>query len=305
MTTATEPKPRFKIKDSPSRKVFLVFNYAFLSFSALICLLPIVNMLAISFSSGTAAVSGYVTLWPVEFTLDAYAYVASKAEFWNSFLVSLERIGLGVPATLVVTILTAYPMSKDRHTIPGRDFYTYFMLVPMLFSGGLIPWYLTVRTLGLTNNILGFVIPSLVMIYQIILMMNFIRGLPKEIEESAFIDGAGPMRMLVTIIVPLCVPSIATIALFTIVGHWNSWFDGLILMDSKKLYPLQTYLQTIISKSNPSTRMNGSERLRFAEMNNKTFRAAQIFIASVPVLLAYPFLQKYFTKGIVLGSVKG
>lgn len=296
---------RNTIKEPPSRIVFLAFNYLFLSVSALVCLMPILNVLAVSFSSGSAAVAGYVSFWPVQFTLDAYEYVASKAEFWNSFLISLERIVVGVPATLLVTILAAYPMSKDKRTIPGRDFYTYFMLIPMLFSGGLIPWFLTVRTLGLTNNFLGLIIPSMAAIYQVILLMNFIRGLPKEIEESAFIDGAGPIRLLVGIIVPLSVPCIATITLFTIVGHWNSWFDGLILMDSKKLYPLQTYLQTIITKADPSNRMNGQERQIFADMNNKTFKAAQIFIAAVPVLISYPFLQKYFTKGIVLGSVKG
>jgi putative aldouronate transport system permease protein len=296
---------KYRIRESTARKAFLLFDYLFLSFSALTCLLPLVNMLAISFSSGNAAIAGYVKFLPVQFTLDAYKYVASRGEFWNSFLVSVERIALGLPLGLLVTVLTAYPMSKDSRVMPGRNFYTYFILIPMLFGGGLIPWFLTVRALGLTNNLLGLVIPGLVGTYYVILMMNFMRNLPKEIEESAFIDGAGPLTTLFKITLPLCLPSLATIALFTLVAHWNAWFDGIILMDSKKMYPLQSYLQSLIVQNDPRKMMNGSEQRAFAAMNLKTFKAAQIFIATVPVLAAYPFLQKYFTKGIVLGSVKG
>lgn len=292
------------IKPSKSRIVFLIFNYIFLTASALLCLLPIINLLALSFSSASAASAGYVKLWPVGFTLDSYKFVAGNKQFWISFGVTLKRIVIALPLTLFIIVLTAYPMSKDKKVMPGREFYTYFLIFPMLFGGGLIPWYLTVRKLHLTNNIWGLVVPGLVPVFSIILLMNFFRNLPKEIEEAAFIDGAGPILALFKIFIPLSLPSLATITLFTVVGHWNSWFDGIILMDSTKMYPLQSYLQTLLVQVDPR-KITSRDLSMLNTVNNRTFKAAQIFIATVPILLFYPFLQKYFTKGIVLGSVKG
>lgn len=292
------------IKPSKSRIAFLVFDYIFLAASALLCLLPIINLLALSFSSANATSAGYVKLWPVDFTLDSYKFVANNAQFWTSFGITLKRIALGLPLTLLIIVMTAYPMSKDKTVMPGRDFYTYFFIFPMLFGGGLIPWYLTVRKLGLTNNIWGLIVPGLVPVFSIILLMNFFRNLPKEIEEAAFIDGAGPMLVLFKIFLPLSLPCIATITLFTVVGHWNSWFDGIILMDSTKMYPLQSYLQSLLVQVDPR-KITSRDLSAMSTVNNRTFKAAQIFIATLPILLMYPFLQKYFTKGIVLGSVKG
>jgi len=292
------------IGESPSRKLFLAFNAIVLAASAVICLLPMINLLAVSLSSAPAAAAGYVKLWPVDFTLDSYEYVARQHMFWITFGVTLKRIALALPLTLLVILVTAYPMSKDSRHVPGRAFYTYFFLIPMLFGGGLIPWYLTVRALHLTNTIWGLVIPGLLPVFSVILLMNFFRNLPKEIEDAAFIDGAGPITALVTIFVPLSLPCIATIALFTLVGNWNSWFDGIILMDSTRMYPVQSYLQSLLVQIDPSkvTSLNLDE---VNKVSNRTFKAAQIFIATVPILLVYPFLQKYFTSGIVMGSVKG
>lgn len=292
------------IKPSKARIVFLIFDYIFLTASAAICLLPIINLLALSFSSASAAAAGYVKLWPVDFTLDSYKFVAAKMEFWVSFGITLKRIALALPLTLFIIVITAYPMSKDRRVMPGRNFYTWFFIFPMLFGGGLIPWYLTVRKLGLTNNIWGLVVPGLVPVFSIILLMNFFKNLPKEIEDAAFIDGAGPLVALFKIYIPLSMPSLATITLFIIVGHWNSWFDGIILMDSTRMYPLQSYIQTLLVQVDPRN-INERTLALVKTVSNRTFKAAQIFVATVPVLIAYPFLQKYFTKGIVLGSVKG
>jgi putative aldouronate transport system permease protein len=292
------------IKPSPVRRVFLAFDYLFVGAAALLCVLPIVNLLALSFSGASAAAAGVVRLWPVNPTLASYRLVLEAGAFWRSFGVSLIRIGLALPLTLVVVVLTAYPLSKTKKVMPGRDAYTYYLLVPMLFGGGLIPWYLTIRALHLTNTVWGLVIPGLVPIFNVILLMNFFRGLPKEIEDAAFMDGAGPVRTLASIYVPLSTACIATITLFTIVQHWNSWLDGIILMDTLEQYPLQSYLQSILVQVDPK-KINALNLEKTKAISERTFRAAQIAIAMVPIFAAYPFLQKHFTKGIVMGSVKG
>jgi putative aldouronate transport system permease protein len=291
-------------KPSPGRFAFLSIDVIVVCLAAFMCLLPIINLIAVSFSSPSSAAAGIVRLWPVKPTIAPYRMVLESSAFWRSFGISLLRIGLALPLTMVVVTLTAYPLSKDSRVMPGRNFYTYFLLVTIMFGGSLIPWYLTMRALRLTNTIWGLVIPTLTPVFNIILLMNFLRGLPKEIEDAAFMDGAGPLQTLWMIIVPLSKPCLATIALFTIVQHWNSWFDGIVLMDSTNRYPLQAYLQSILVKVDPRTIISRNLKSTMA-ISERTFRAAQVTIAMVPILCAYPFLQKYFTKGIVLGSVKG
>ena len=293
------------IRPSRQRIAFLVCNYVFLLICALLCLFPLVHVLAISFSSASAAAAGLVSIFPVDFSIESYRYVASKTEFWTAFGVSVTRIALVLPMTLLVTILAAYPLSKSKRVFRARPFYTYFFLVTMLFSGGLIPWFITIKTLGLTNTIWALVVPGIVQVFNTILLMNFIRDLPAELEEAAFVDGSGPLTILFRIIFPLMKPAIATISLFVIVGNWNEWFTGLILMDHPSKYPLQTYLQTIISPTAKISLIDPKNLELMKKINERTFRASQIFIAMFPVLVVYPFLQKYFTKGLVLGSVKG
>ena len=296
---------------SPSRTLFLVANALFLTLAAAVCLFPMIHVLALSFSSARAAAAGWVSLFPVEFTLSSYVYVASKSEFWRSFVVSIQRIALALPLTLLVTVLSAYPLSKGKERFHARPFYTYFFLVPMLFSGGLIPWYLVIRQVGLIDRLAALVVPQLVVVFYCILLMNFFRDMPKEIEEAAIVDGAGPIAALFRVILPLAKPPIATIALFIIVGHWNEWFQAIILMNSPERYPLQTYLQSVISPTafelavSSQSAMSPAELERMREISDRTFKSAQIFVAMIPVLAIYPFLQKYFTKGLVLGSLKG
>ncbi len=293
------------IRKSPQRTAFLVFDYAFLLLSALLCLFPLVHVLAISFSSAVAAAAGRVSIFPVEFTLASYEYVASKGAFWTAFGVSVMRIALILPLTLLVTVMAAYPMSKSAKVFRARPFYTYFLLITMLFSGGLIPWFLTIRGLGINNTIWALVIPGIAQVFNTILLMNFIRDLPAELEEAAVVDGGGPLTILFRIILPLMKPALATISLFVIVGNWNEWFTGIILMDHPSKYPLQSYLQSIISPTTNIQLIDPKNLDLLKKINERTFKAAQIFIAMFPVLVLYPFLQKYFTKGLVLGSVKG
>jgi len=293
-----------QMRVSAGRKAFMVSNYILLSITAFICILPLINVLALSFSSRSAAAAGYVKLWPVDFTLASYEYALGKHEFIDSFFVSLKRVSLGYIVNMLMTIFVAYPLSKEKSTFRWRNFYAWFFIVTMLFHGGLIPTYMTIKSLGLLDTIWALVLPGAVPVFNVILLMNFFRELPKEIEEAAYIDGAGHWIALWRIYFPLSKPALATISLFTLVGHWNSWFDGLIYMNSSQNYPLQSYLQTVVITVDSST-MSSSELLSLAEISDRTFKAAQVFLAAFPILMIYPFLQKYFMKGLVLGSVKG
>jgi putative aldouronate transport system permease protein len=293
-------------KQSMGRRLFVAVNYIFLSLVAFICLLPLLNQLAISFSTDAAVSTGTVGLLPKQFTLKSYIFMARKPEFFSSLLVSLERISLAVPISLVVSILAAYPLSKQNSQFKARKYLIWYFIVPMLFWGGLIPTYMAVRNTGLINRIWALVIPGAVNVFNILLLMNFFRNIPRELEEAALIDGAGNMRVLVSVILPVSAPVIATVTLFFIVNHWNSWFDGLIYMNSPARYPLQTYLQTRVISHN-MTAMDSLREVRemSAGVSDRTGKAAQLFLSALPILAVYPFLQKYFTTGIVMGSVKG
>lgn len=285
------------------RKLFLICNFIFLASVSLLCLMPIIHILALSFSSGQAASAGKVILWPVEFTTAAYSNVFGKPEYLRAFWVSIQRVLMGTTISMFLTIITAYPLSKDSRQFRLRTFYSWFFVFTILFSGGLIPNYLTVKNLGMLDTIWALVLPGAVTVFNVILLLNFYRSLPKELEESSLLDGAGQFTTLWKIYVPLSLPALATTGLFTMVGHWNSWFDGMIYMNHPENYPLQTFLQTIIIKMD--FRFIKPERAELMlKLSDRTSRAAQIFVAAFPILIVYPFLQRFFIKGIVMGSVK-
>ncbi|WP_312029649.1 carbohydrate ABC transporter permease [Paenibacillus sedimenti] len=283
---------------------FSVLNTSFLILVSLICVLPLIHIIAVSFSSSTAAATGQVKLWPVDFTLASYNYTASRAAFWQSMLVSLKRIAIGTPLNLLLTILVAYPLSKSTGSFRLRVVYAWIFFMTMLFHGGLIPWYSTIKQYNLLDTIWALVLPGAVPVFSVVLLLNFFREVPKELEEAAFIDGASHWTTLWNIYVPVSKPALATLALFSMVDHWNSWFDGLLLMGDPRHYPLQSYIQTIVIQQNLSN-MSRDEALNLALISDRTLKASQIFLGSLPIIAAYPFLQKYFVKGIVLGSVKG
>ncbi|QJD84026.1 carbohydrate ABC transporter permease [Cohnella herbarum] len=283
---------------------FAVANSAFLLAVALICLLPLIHIIALSFSSSSAASAGYVKFWPVDFTLASYEFTASRSAFWVSMLTSIERIAIGTPLNLLLTILVAYPLSKTTEQFRFRLVYAWVFFLTMLFNGGLIPWYITIKQLGLLDSIWALVLPGAVPAFSIVLLLNFFRAVPKELEESAVIDGAGSWTTLWRIYVPISKPAIATLALFSMVDHWNSWFDGLILMGDPSHYPLQSYIQTIVVQMNLGS-MSMEELKNLARISDRTLKASQIFLGSLPIIAVYPFLQRFFVKGIVLGSVKG
>ncbi|NHN30797.1 carbohydrate ABC transporter permease [Paenibacillus agricola] len=285
------------------RKLFVLINYTLLVGLAILCILPLVNVFAISLSSSSAAAAGYVKLWPVEFTWKAYEFIVQKPEFLRSLGVTLQRVLLGVTLNMVLVILVAYPLSKEASALKGRTFYAWIFVFTMLFNGGLIPLYMTIKALGLLDTIWALVLHHALPVFNILILLNFFRGLPKEMEEAAFMDGAGHWTVLWRIFVPLSTPSLATLLLFSIVGQWNAWFDGIIFMNSPNNYPLQSYLYTVVTAVD--TLLAGSVDMEMlAEVSDRTAKSAQLFLGALPILLVYPFIQRFFMKGIVLGSVK-
>ena len=270
---------------SVGRKIFTVLNYCLMAILALICLIPIINVLATSLSSSAAASSGAVKLWPVDFTLESYRFVTDKPEFMRSFWISVKRVLVGVPVSMLLTILIAYPLSLEGK-LKGRKLYVVFFLITMLFSGGLIPWYMTISKVGLIDNFWALILPSAVSVYNVIILMNFFRQLPQSVLEAAYIDGASHFRTLFQVVVPMSLPSIATLT-----------------MNSPANYPLQSYLQTVIVNRDMSL-MSTTDILTSSLVSDSTSKAAQTFVAALPVMIIYPFLQKYFAAGIQLGSVK-
>ncbi len=298
-------KENHKIKDGS--KAFDIINYIFLALIAGICLLPIINVLAISFSSSAKAGAGLVKLWPLDFNILSYKYALTKPQFLISLTISLKRVVLGLIINMACTIFTAYPLSKSSKELSGRNIYAWFMFITMIFSGGLIPQFMVIKEMGLMNSIWSLILPGAIPVFNVLILMNFFKQLPKEISESAFVDGAGHLTILFKLYLPLSLPSLATLTLFIVVGHWNEWFSGMIYMSSPEKYPLQTYLQSIIVVRDSSTLASASKETleMLSTVSDKTLKSAQIFIAAAPILAVYPFVQKYFVKGLTVGSVKG
>jgi len=286
-----------------SRKLFQLCNVLFLLLLSILCLLPIIHVLAVSFSSQVEVAAGEVFFWPVEWNLKSYQYVIDKPEFFRSMNVTMQRVVLGTIVNMSLTALCAYPLSKEVKAFRFRTFFAWYFVFTILFNGGLIPWYLTIKGAGLLDSIWALVLPGAVPVFNVILLLNFFRGLPKELEESAHLDGAGHWTILWRIFIPLSLPAMATVTLLTVVGHWNTWFDGLILMNHPVNYPLSSYLQTVIVMPDLS-KLTREDQALLQVISSDTTRAAQIFVGMLPILLVYPFLQRFFIKGIVLGSVK-
>ncbi len=276
----------------------------FLLLLTMLCLLPIVHTLATSFSSRAAVISGRVGLLPVGFSTIAYERILDDSMFIQSFKNSVVRVILGGSINLVLTILTAYPLSRSRERFPQRNIYMWYIVFSMLFAGGIIPSYLLIKNLGLLDTIWVLVLPGALPIFNMLVLMNYFRGLPSEIEEAAVIDGASAWVMMVKIMVPLAIPSIATVTLFSIVNHWNAFFDGVIYINSGTKKPLQTYLQSLVIDQSQFMNMTAEERQRLEELTSKNFNAAKLLVSMIPILAVYPFLQRFFVTGLVLGSVK-
>lgn len=287
--------------------VFDIVLAIILGIACVTCVLPFVNLLAVSFSGSTAVAAGKVGFIPVDFTVASYKYILEDGKFFQALFVSVERVVVGTLLNLVLMVLTAYPLARTKGELFGRKFYVVFFVLTMLVSGGMIPTYLLVSGLGLKDSIWALVLPGALPVSNMVILMNFIRELPNELEEAASLDGASPFQILVKIILPLLKPALATVGLFCMVNHWNEWFNGMLYMSNPKNYPLQTYLQSLLTNFEEIMKGDSSYDIKtlLSMMNVRTGRAAQLFLGALPIMLVYPFLQKYFTKGLVLGSVKG
>jgi len=240
------------------------------------------------------------------FTLEAYNFAFMSGRFMDSLWVSVQRVVLGVSINMILMVLTAYPLAKSTANFSARNFYMAFFAFTMIFGGGIIPFFILISNINWLDTIWSLVVPGGLPIFSMLILMNFIRGLPKELEEAALIDGAGYFTTLVVVLLPVLKPALATVALFAFLHHWNEWFLGMIFMRNPSNYPLQTYLQTLLVNFRELIRAAGPDIMALvSRMNERSGRAAQLFLGMLPILAIYPFLQKYFTRGLVIGSVKG
>lgn len=269
-----------------------------------LCLLPLLNVVALSFSGKQAALSGQVGLLPVDFTWSSYEYLVADPRFFKAFWVSTKRVLLGGGLNLLLTLLTAFPLSLEKSEFPARNRYMWLVVFCMLFNAGLVPWYFVIKYTGIMDTIWALVLPGAVPVFNVILLMNFFRGIPKALKEQASIDGVGAMGLLFKIYVPLSLPAIATVTLFSVVNHWNNFFDGMLLINTPEKVPLQTYIQSLVVRISDLSQTTLTAEQLTEKMSQRTFNAAKIVVSAIPILMIYPFMQKYFVKGITLGSVK-
>ncbi|MCY9665491.1 carbohydrate ABC transporter permease [Paenibacillus alginolyticus] len=289
------------IQTSLGEKIFTVVNHIFFILLGLSTIFPFINLIAKSLSSESAVVSGMVTLYPIDFQIGTYKYVASNSLFLNAFMVSITVTLVGSLLALFMTTLAAYPLSKPR--LRGRKFFIIMYLFTMLFSGGLIPTYLLMHKLNLIDKLPVLFLPFMINVYNMLIVKSYFESLPDSLEESAKMDGASNMTILVRIILPLSMPVLATIALFYAVTFWNDYFTSLIYINSVEMKPLQLYLKELfVSSTDAFMRTNVDASLN---VSPQSIQAASIILATLPILFVYPFLQKYFVKGVLVGSVKG
>ncbi|WP_298844615.1 carbohydrate ABC transporter permease [uncultured Clostridium sp.] len=280
-----------------------------LLFVAIITLYPFLNILAISFNNGLDTLRGGIGIWPREFTLDNYAVVFSNSRVISSFIITLSRTIVGTITSVLFTAVFSYAMSKPY--LKFKRFYMTLCIITMYFGGGMIPNFVLMQKLHLTNNYLVYIIPGLLSVWNMILMITFFKGIPAEIEESAKLDGAGDFIIFIKLIIPVSTPIIAVIALYNAIGNWNSWFDAFLYIQDRNLYPLQIVLKDIINSNSigdmlPAAQQAASNAIsHMSAITTKSITAATMMVTIGPIILVYPFLQKYFLKGVMIGSIKG
>lgn len=284
-----------------AERSFQLFNQILMIILALVCLVPLLHVLALSLSSSAAVMSNQVTFWPIGLNMNAYVKALENPNFLPALGLSAERTILSLVISLTVNCLAAYVLSKGggRDGIAGYKGFVGFFIIAMLFNGGMIPTYLLVTKMGLYNTVWALVLPGAVNVFYLILIMNFFKALPKELEEAAFMDGANHWQVFARMFLPLSLPVLATVGLFMVVNDWNEWFMGSIYMKGDHV-PLSTLLKSIIALPN----VDASNADEVAKFNNRSLRAAQVLIGALPILMIYPVLQKFFTQGIVIGAVK-
>lgn len=294
-----------KVQRPASERVMMVVITIFMVLFCFCTLYPFINTLAISFNEGPDTLKGGIYFVPRIFTFQNYEEIFSDSSILSAYTITILRTVIGTVFTLIFTGLLAYGLSKKY--LRGRKFYMVLCTFAMIFNAGLIPTYMLYRDAKLINNFWVYILPSAVNIWDMILMKNFFQQLPEEVEESAEIDGAGTMRIFFSIVIPISMPIIATIAIFSAVGQWNSWYDAYIFCTTRTdLHPIQTYLYKVIALSQ-ATSSNAAESQLLARLktNVTTIRAATVVITILPIIFIYCLFQKHFIKGVMVGSLKG
>lgn len=291
-----------------SDRLMLVIMYSLLSLLAFSAFYPFWNAIVVSFNVGVDTAKGGITFWPREFTLQNYEIILGDSRLLNGFAVSIGRAVIGTVASIFMTALLAYGMTRTY--LIGRGFYMVFFVFTMYFGGGLIPTYLLIRSLGLMDSFLVFIIPSLISVWNMIIFRTFFKGLPSGLEESAHIDGCSTWGIFFRIILPLSGPVIATLALLTAVAHWNDWFLPSIYITNGNLMPIQTILRETLNANivSEQTALLDTSSIALMEktkqITSKSLQMAIMIVVTMPIIMVYPFLQKYFVKGVLVGSLK-
>jgi len=280
--------------------VILYFTLTILIF---ICLYPFLNVLAYSLSGYNAVLSGRVTFYPIDFNLSAYKQILGRTQIWIAMRTTVFVTLIGTATSLVLTIFAAYALS--RNYLPGRSFFTGLILFTMYFSGGIIPTFLVVKGLGLFDTLGALFIPQAINVFNFIVMRTFFRELPKSLEEAAKIDGASEFQVLFKVVLPLSLPIIATISLFYAVGYWNSYFDALLYIQDPDKYTLQLRLRNLLFGEELNTSGRPNLEGIGTEVMSQSLKMATVAVSTIPIIVVYPWLQKYFVKGVMIGSIKG
>ena len=291
-----------KVKERISDRIWLVFVHVFVALVVLLMTLPFINILALSFSGETAVIQGRVTFWPIDFTLNTYERVFTESQILLALRNTVWLTLVGTVINVVLTVLAAYPLAKRR--LKGRSVFLSLISFTMIFYAGIIPHYSDIKHLMLLDSFWSLWLSGALSTYNMIILKTFFQSLPESLEESAQIDGASPIRILVQIVLPLSKAALATIALFYAVGWWNSYFNNMLYINKAELTTLQIRLKELLSLTNSNLFQNAdaSEQNKIVE---ESVKAVSIVIATVPILIVYPFLQKYFVKGVMIGSIKG
>lgn len=274
----------------------------------IVTLYPVLHLMALSFSSSTAVSQNIVSIWPVEFTLQAYRKILSTGTLVQSFFNSIVYAVVGTVINMVLTASMAYALAKNR--LPFRSFFTKMALLTMYISGGIIPTFLLVNSLKMYDSMWALILPSAISTYNLIVLRSFYSAMPVELEEAAFLDGANDISIFFKIVMPLSKAGLATIALFYLVGHWNSYYSAMIYMKSAEKYPLQLVLRSIVIEGQMASELAAAGQAGAAEqmygmVSVNSIKYATLFISIVPMMIIYPFIQKYFVKGVMIGSLKG
>lgn len=290
-------------------RIFDVCNVTFMILLVIVTLYPFLNMFALSFNDANDSVRGDIYIWPREWTLRNFEYVFSESNVFYATFISAARTIVGTVISVFCTAMLAYTVSRPEYKL--KKFVSITFIFTMYFSGGLIPSYLLIKEMGMLNSFWVYIIPGIIGVFNMIVIRSFIEGLPEGLMESAKIDGAGDFITFTRIVLPLTVPALATVSLFVAVYQWNSWFDVFLYNSSKpSLSTLQYELMKMLSTSNTSSASSAADAFANAQGNKaavtpSSVRATMTIVASVPIIIVYPFLQKYFVKGMVVGGVKG